>query len=119
MSDNKKRFGYIAAVLVLVFALVGLAAYAQEGVGGTSGADFLLFPPASRTDAMGGVFDSLEVNLEGVHFNPAALGLVPDFRVQLNINPLPNEVMQNQLAVGFPLFGGTAAVAAHLLTTGI
>jgi hypothetical protein len=105
----------MAGIIIGSLALFGAAA--QEG-GGTTAADFLIFPPASRADAMGGVLDGLGYDLEGIHFNPAVLAPLADFRVQLNVNPLPNKVTHSQLAAGFPLFGGTAAAAVQMLNTG-
>ena len=111
---------YVRTVTCLVLAaLIPIgAAVAQTAEGGTTAADFLIFPPATRIDAMGGSVDGLGLDLEGIHFNPALLAAVPDFRLQLNVNPLPNDVTNSQLAAGFPLFGGTFAAAAQMLNTG-
>jgi hypothetical protein len=107
----------ISAFPAVAFAILTAAAWAQEG-GGTTAADFLLSPPASRSDAMGGVIDGMGYDLEGIHLNPAVLAPLTGFRLQLNVNPLPNEVTHSQLGAGFPLFGGTAAAAVQLLNTG-
>ena len=104
--------------LVLAFLVPTGVALAQTSEGGTTAADFLIFPPATRIDAMGGSVDGLGLDLEGIHFNPALLVTVPDFRMQLNVNPLPNDITNSQLAAGLPLFGGTFAAAAQMLNTG-
>lgn len=104
--------------LFLTLLMPATVALAQESEGGTTAADFLIFPPATRIDSMGGAVDGLGLDLEGIHFNPALLAPIDDFRLQLNLNPLPNEVTNSQLAVGLPLFGGTFAAAAQMLNTG-
>jgi len=104
--------------LFLIGLMPASIALAQDATGGTTAADFLIFPPATRIDAMGGAVDGLGIDLEGIHFNPALLAPLTDFRLQLNVNPLPNDISNSQLAVGFPLFGGTFAAAAHMLNTG-
>ena len=43
---------------------------------------------------------------------------VPEFRLLLNMSPLPNEVTHSALSMGLPLFGGTAAAGVQLLNTG-
>jgi len=98
-------------------ACLGLAP-ACLGAQGVTAADFLITPPAARTDAMGGVLDALGTQLEGIYYNPAVLAAVPEFRLQLNMSPLPNEVTHSALAMGLPLLGGTAAAAVQLLNTG-
>jgi len=110
----------IRKIFIFLFILVVVPAsfVVGQSEGGITAADFLIFPPASRIDAMGGAADGLGSDLEGVYFNPALLASVPDFRLQLNVNPLPNEVTNSQLAVGFPLLGGTFAAAAQMLNTG-
>src|SRR5512139_3205930 len=104
----------IAGIVFGFFAVSGAAAQA----GGTTAADFLIAPPAARTDAMGGVLDGLGTQLEGVYGNPAVLAAVPELRVLLDLSPLPNEVTHSALVAGFPLVGGTAAAAVQLLNTG-
>ena len=116
-NTSMKRIKTILC-LVLVVLLPAGAVLAQEATGGTTAADFLIFPPATRIDAMGGAVDGLGLDLEGIHFNPALLVTVPDFRLQLNVNPLPNDISNSQLAAGFPLFGGTFAAAVQMLNTG-
>ena len=101
----------------IMFICAAFSTPAQE-TGGTTAADFLIFPPATRIDAMGGAVDGLGLDLEGIHFNPALLAPLTDFRMQLNVNPLPNDISNSQLAVGLPLFGGTFAAAAEMLNTG-
>jgi hypothetical protein len=112
-----KRMKTILCLVLAVLVPAGVA-LAQTAEGGTTAADFLIFPPATRIDAMGGSVDGLGVDLEGIHFNPALLVTVPDFRIQLNVNPLPNDITNSQLAAGLPLFGGTLAAAAQMLNTG-
>jgi hypothetical protein len=108
-----------AALCLALAALISAPALLAQGSGsGTTAADFLIFPPASRADAMGGVLDGMGNYIEGIHLNPAVLAPITDFRLQLNVNPLPNEVTDSQLSAGFPLFGGTAAAAVQLLNTG-
>ncbi|MEE9308878.1 MAG: hypothetical protein V3V57_15260 [Spirochaetia bacterium] len=108
-----------SVICLILAALIPIgAAVAQTAEGGTTAADFLIFPPATRIDAMGGAVDGLGLDLEGIHFNPALLATVADFRLQLNVNPLPNDISNSQLAAGFPLFGGTFAAAAQMLNTG-
>jgi hypothetical protein len=102
---------------IVIGSLALFSAAAQEG-GGTTAADFLIFPPASRADAMGGVLDGMGSYIEGIELNPAVLAPLTEFHLQLNVNPLPNEVTDSQLSAGFPLFGGTAAAAVQLLNTG-
>ncbi|MCX7030798.1 MAG: hypothetical protein NTU62_11860 [Spirochaetes bacterium] len=104
----------LAAIVLLALAL---PAFAQTG-GGTSGADFLIAPPAARVDAMGGVADPLGTGLEAMGYNPAALATQESMRLQLTIDPMPNEVTHSQLAFGFPLLGGYAAAGVQLLNTG-
>ncbi|UCF98447.1 MAG: hypothetical protein JSV89_02675, partial [Spirochaetaceae bacterium] len=111
-----KRLNLHCLAPIVLFIAAALSS-AQE-TGGTTAADFLIFPPATRIDAMGGAADGLDLNLEGIHFNPALLAPISDFRLQLNVNPLPNDISNSQLAVGFPLFGGTFAAAAQMLNTG-
>ena len=100
-----------------VLLTLALPAFAQTG-GGTSGADFLIAPPAARVDAMGGVADPLGTGLEAMSYNPAALAGQDGMRLQLTIDPMPNEVTHSQLAFGFPLLGGYAAAGVQLLNTG-
>jgi hypothetical protein len=101
------------------FVLLALAlpAFAQTG-GGTSGADFLIAPPAARIDAMGGVADPLDIGLEAMGYNPSALASLDGMRLQLTIDPMPNEVTHSHLAFGFPMLGGYAAASVQLLNTG-
>jgi hypothetical protein len=108
----------IRTLAVLVLALsFPLAAVAQEG-GGTSGADFLIAPPGARVEAMGGVADPLGTGLEAMSYNAAALAALPGIRLQLTIDPLPNEVTDSALGFGFPLLGGYAAAGVQLLNAG-
>lgn len=110
----------IRKIFICLFCIVAIPAtliFAQSE-SGTTAADFLIFPPASRIDAMGGAVDGLGLDLEGIQFNPALLAPLTDFRLQLNVNPLPNDISNSQLAVGFPLLGGTFAAAAQMLNTG-
>ncbi len=53
-----------------------------------------------------------------MEFNPAALAGLDGMRLQVTLDPLPNEVMNTHLGFGFPLLGGYAAAAAQLLNTG-
>lgn len=108
------KAGMRVALFVAVAALSPLPLTAQ----GVTAADFLISPPATRSDALGGVLDGLGVDLEGLQLNPAVLANLQNMRLQLNINPLPNEVTNSQLGVGFPLFGGTLGAGAQLLNTG-
>jgi hypothetical protein len=103
--------------LCLASVLAPLAVCAQEG-GGTSGADFLTSPPAARASAMGGVFDPLGLGLEAMEFNPAGLAPLQSMRLQVTIDPLPNDVLNTGLGYGFPLLGGYAAASVQLLNTG-
>jgi hypothetical protein len=103
--------------LCLVALLVPLAAAAQEG-GGTSGAEFLTSPASARASAMGGVFDPLGIGLDAMAFNPAALASLDGMRLEVTIDPLPNEVLNTRIGFGFPLLGGYAAAGAQLLNTG-
>lgn len=109
-----KKLFFVLFIAILIPAAVALA----QSESGTTAADFLIFPPASRIDAMGGVADGLGEDLEGLQFNPALLAPLTDFRLQLNVNPLPNEVTNSQLAAAFPLLGGTFAASAQMLNTG-
>ena len=109
-----KKLFFILFIAIIVPPAVVLA----QSESGTTAADFLIFPPATRIDAMGGAVDGLGLDLEGIQFNPALLAPLTDFRLQLNVNPLPNDVSNSQLAVGFPMFGGTFAAAAQMLNTG-
>jgi hypothetical protein len=111
----KSRKLSVAVSVIAWFAALGAAA--QES-GGTTAADFLIAPPAARSDSMGGVLDALGTQLEGIYYNPAVLAAVPELRLLLNMSPLPNEVTHSSLAMGFPLLGGTAAAAVQLLNTG-
>jgi hypothetical protein len=97
-----------------------MLAYGAGGqeAGGDVGADFLLFPPAARTDAMGGVLDGLGNHLEGIYFNPSILSPISEFTLQVNVNPLPNDVTHSQAAIALPIFGGLAAVSGQFLNTG-
>jgi hypothetical protein len=113
---NTKRIATIFC-LCLAALLVPLAASAQEG-GGISGADFLTVVPAARPSAMGGVFDPLGLGLEAMDFNPSGLAPLDGMRLEVTIDPLPNEVMNTRLGFGFPLAGGYAAAGAQLLNTG-
>jgi len=115
MRTNMKK---IAILCLLLAFSAAMTLTAQKSGGGTTAADFLIAPPASRVDAMGGVLDGLGSQLEGLYYNPAVLAAVPEFRLLLNVTPLPNEVTNSSLALGFPLFGGTAAAAVQLLNTG-
>ena len=99
----------------LLFAAIG--AGAQES-GGVSGADFLISPPLARVDAMGGVLDPLGTTLDGMYANPSSLAGLDGTRVQLTVVPLPNDVLNAQLALGFPLLGGYAGVGAQMLNAG-
>ena len=54
----------IASFIIMALAI---PAVAQTG-GGTSGADFLIAPPAARVDAMGGVADPLGTGLEAMNY---------------------------------------------------
>jgi hypothetical protein len=103
--------------LCLAALLVPLAASAQEG-GGISGADFLTVVPAARASAMGGVFDPLGLGLEASFFNPSGLAPLDGMRLEVTIDPLPNEVLNARLGFGFPLLGGYAAANAQLLNVG-
>jgi hypothetical protein len=116
-NHSMKRIKTVFCLLLVALMPAGVA-LAQDAQGGITAADFLIFPPATRIDAMGGAVDGLGLDLEGIHFNPALLAPIKDFRLQLNVNPLPNEVSNSQLAVGFSLFGGTFAAAAQMLNTG-
>jgi hypothetical protein len=106
-------------VICLLFAslVAPLAVTAQEG-GGTSGADFLTAPPSSRASAMGGVFDPLGLGLEAMEFNPSGLAPLSGMRLQVTVDPLPNDVLNTHLGFGFPLLGGYAAASVQLLNTG-
>ena len=104
------------AILALSL-VVPFAAVAQEG-GGTSGADFLISPPAARVTGMAGIADPLGSGLEAMEYNPAALAGLDGMRLQVTLDPLPNGVMNTHLGFGFPLLGGYAAAAAQLLNTG-
>jgi hypothetical protein len=112
-----KRTITFFCLLLVVFAPARIVS-AQDATGGITAADFLIFPPATRIDAMGGAVDGLGVDLEGIHFNPALLAPLDDFQLQLNVNPLPNDITNSQLSAGFPLWGGTFAAAAQMLNTG-
>lgn len=105
-------------VFICLFGLACTGTLVSQESGGTTGADFLLSPPASRTDAMGGVLDGLGISLDGVHFNPAVLAPIDSIVLQLDLRPLPNEVTHTQLAFGVPIFGGLAAVSAQMFNTG-
>ncbi len=96
---------------------VATAAGAQE-TGGVTGADFLIAPPLARVDAMGGVTDPLGAALDGMYMNPATIANLESMLVQVTLVPLPNDVLDTQIAVGFPLFGGYGGAAAQLLNTG-
>ncbi len=106
----------ILCCLILSF-LIPVSLHAQEG-GGTSGADFLIHPPASRADAMGGIIDGMGIDLEGILLNPSVMTAAPGFLVQINITPLPNDVTHNQLAFGIPMFGGMMGVSVQMLNAG-
>lgn len=103
--------------LCLAALLLPLAASAQEG-GGISGADFLTVPAAARPSAMGGVFDPLGLGLEAVYFNPSGLAPLDGMRLEVTIDPLPNEVLNARIGFGFPLAGGYMAAGAQLMNVG-
>ena len=117
MKHNIGSIQRVLGILILTGFSYSLGAQSSEG-GGTTGADFLLYPPASRTDAMGGALDPYGDNLEAVLLNPALLTTVDSFKVQININPLPNEVTNSMLSVGLPLGGGVGGIAAQLFNVG-
>ena len=104
-------------MLLTALLYAPLAAQATEG-GGTSGADFLLAAPATRSDAMGGAIDAYGNNLEPLLLNPSLMTSLESFKVQLNMNPLPNDVSHITLGVGIPLFGGVGGVSAQLFNVG-
>ena len=115
------RMQKIAKTIVLTALLVAASSVqllAQSEGGGTSGADFLLSPPVTRTDAMGGALDAYGDNLEMILLNPALLTTVDNFNLQVNISPLPNSVTNAALSVGTPLFGGVGGVGIHFFNVG-
>ena len=119
MRGSKPRSSTIPVMLLtaLLFAPSVQLAAQSEG-GGTSGADFLTAAPVSRTDAMGGALDAYGNNLETLLLNPSLLTTVENFKVQLNMNPLPNDVTYTTIGVGIPLFGGVGGVSAQLFNVG-
>ena len=104
--------------LAIFLSISLVAAWGQGDGGGTSGAEFLLDPPAPRTDAMGGALDAFGFNLESIVLNPAVLASLSNFKIQFNMNPLPNDVSHTQITVGIPLLGGMAGVTAQLFNVG-
>ena len=110
----KATYRILAALLSLLCVSPLLA---QEG-GGTSGAEFLLSPPGTRLDAMGGVLDGLGSDLEGVLVNPAVLAGIQDVGLQVHFVPLPNEVTNAQAAFGIPLLGGLGVISGQLFNAG-
>lgn len=113
MSNNTTRLTW----LLLLAPLAALFAQ-SEGSGGTTGAEFLLSPPATRLDAMGGVLDGLGSDLEGVLVNPAVLAGIQNLGLQVHFVPLPNEVTHTQATVGIPMLGGLGVVSGQLFNAG-
>jgi len=105
-------------VWFLLFAPLAALFAQSEGSGGTTGAEFLLSPPATRLDAMGGVLDGLGSDLEGVLVNPAVLAGVQNVGLQVHFVPLPNEVTHMQATVGIPMLGGLGIVSGQLFNAG-
>lgn len=93
-------------------------AFAQDEGGGQSGADFLINPPAARSDALGGVVDGQGDPLEGMLFNPSVLMLDPNVQLNIGITPLPNGVTNTAITFGAPIGPGMLGVAAQLLSLG-
>lgn len=113
----RKQAGRIVVLAVATLAFAPSAVAQDEG-GGQSGADFLLDPPAARSDAMGGVVDGQGNPLEGMLFNPSVLMLDPAIRLNVGITPLPNGVTNTALTFGAPLGPGMLGVSGQLLSLG-
>lgn len=107
----------IGIVMVLA-ALAAGGAHAQSKTG-TSIGQFLLIEPSARFSAMGNVGVALYDGIQGVYYNPAALGSVDRYALQASHSDWLAGIDYDYLAVGAP-FGtwGSAMLSVTYLGSG-
>jgi hypothetical protein len=93
-------------------------ALAQSKVGTTIG-QFLLIEPSARISAMGNAGVALEEDIQGVYYNPAALGKVREYAVQLTHAEWFVGIDYNYAAASIPIGQlGTAMLSVTSLGSG-
>lgn len=111
----KKR---VLAWTVLAAALGTVPALAQTKTGTTIG-QFLLIEPSARVAAMGNAGVSLYDGLEGVYYNPAAIGRLTGYGVTFSHLAWVADITYDYAAAGIPLGKwGTGYASVTALNSG-
>jgi hypothetical protein len=85
---------------------------------GTTAAEFLLFPAASRGAALGNAFAAIATDASAVYFNPSGLALMERPTVQASTMSYVADTRYGWIAAGFPFGGGARAVGVSVATFG-
>lgn len=109
-----RRIGMVLALA----ALTASVTYAQSKTG-TSIGQFLLIEPSARFSAMGNVGVALYEGIQGVYYNPASLGSVDRYALQVSHSDWLAGIDYDYLAVGAPFAGwGSALLSVTYLGSG-
>jgi hypothetical protein len=109
-----------AAVLAAACAAVLAAAPAgaQTKTGTTIGS-FLLIEPSARVTGMGNAGATLDAGLQGVYYNPAALGQIDRYALMFSHSEWLADIDYNYAAVALPVRKlGTFGASVTALTSG-
>lgn len=107
-----------AAGAALALALVAAPAAAQSKTGTTIGG-FLLIEPSARVTGMGNAGTTVDAGLQGVYYNPAALGQIERYAVTFSHSEWLADIDYNYAAIGLPVRKfGTLFASVTALTSG-
>ncbi len=113
----KSLFRNLFAV-ILVFCS-GSYIFSQD-IGTTAG-EFLIFPPAAREDAMAGIAEGFNSQLESMPYNPALITPIDDFQLSFSIYPYLNlgDISLSQVSTVFPAGIGNVGLQLQFFQQGL